>query len=104
MSEEPSKGTTDKILSWVAGQPFNNVLSLILVCAVIYGGWYALTTAIPEHLKQIQSGYERLNDVHSAERERTVQTYDKWIQHFVGDARKSNNTANSSSGTVTRAD
>lgn len=50
----------DKIAAWVTGQPFTNVL-LILILGCVTGGLYgAVKYAVPVHLQQIQAGYERI--------------------------------------------
>jgi hypothetical protein len=66
---------TDRIITWAAGQPFNNVLLLL----ILFGGAWIVTTAVPQHLQQIQRGYESLTESHRDERERTQQLYDKWM-------------------------
>lgn len=56
------------IFDWVKGQPFNNVLIATLLGMLSWLGWYGLTSAIPEHIKTIQSGYERIEAVHNTQR------------------------------------
>jgi hypothetical protein len=70
---------TTQIVSWAAGQPFNNVLLLAILFCIGWGGWYTVTTGIPKHLEQIQKGYESLTESHREERERTQQIYDRWL-------------------------
>lgn len=70
---------TNQIISWAAGQPFNNVLLLAILGCIMWGGWFAMTTAIPAHLQQIQRGYESLTESHREERERTQLLYDRWL-------------------------
>ena len=70
---------TSQIITWAAGQPFNNVLLLAILFCMGWGGWYTVTTGIPKHLEQIQKGYESLTESHRDERERTQQLYDKWM-------------------------
>jgi hypothetical protein len=57
---------THTAADWLKGQPFNNVLLLGLLSVVVYGGYLALTDAIPAHLKQIQDGYKSLADQNAA--------------------------------------
>lgn len=79
MADDDKKAVTTKVIDWAAGQPFNNVLLLLILAG---GGWiayYTVTTAIPAHLQQIQQGYQHLAESHKEERERTLQTYDKWM-------------------------
>jgi hypothetical protein len=73
---------TDRIITWAAGQPFNNVLLLL----ILFGGAWIVTTAVPQHLTQIQKGYESLTESHRDERERTQQLYDKWMNRTHIDA------------------
>ena len=80
---EKDKTVTAQILSWAAGQPFNNVLLLMILSTFSYGLWFGMQTAIPSHLKQIQDGYEKLVESHKDERERTIQTYDKWVDRMT---------------------
>jgi hypothetical protein len=68
-----------QIITWAAGQPFNNVLLLAILFCIGWGGYYTVTTGIPKHLEQIQKGYESLTESHRDERERTQQLYDKWM-------------------------
>ena len=78
MNDETPK-ITSQIITWAAGQPFNNVLLLAILFCMGWGGWYTVTTGIPKHLEQIQKGYESLTESHRDERERTQQLYDKWM-------------------------
>lgn len=80
---DQDKSLTTQALAWLTGQPFNNVLLVGIFAAIAWGGHYAITVAIPGHLRQIQSGYrEVVEDCqrrHQEEREATVRTYDRWI-------------------------
>ncbi len=67
---------------WVLGQPFTNVLLLMILAAVGWGGYYALTVAVPAHLKLIQTGYEKMEDSHRGEREDRVKAYDRWMERI----------------------
>lgn len=73
------KTLKDIVVKYVAGQPFNNMLLIAILTMIGWLGHYALTIAIPEHLRQIQSGYETLNTSHEAERGRTLEMYDRWL-------------------------
>lgn len=75
----PQRELLEKFVGWAFGQPFNNVILLLILAAGAWGGRYFVTEAVPLHLKQIQDGYERLTKSHETERERTLQTYDKWL-------------------------
>lgn len=82
MSEDP-KPVVSQILSWASGQPFNNVLLLLILGTFAYSLWFAMNQVIPSHLNQIQKGYESLVESHKDERERTILTYDKWVDRMA---------------------
>lgn len=67
-------------VQWATGQPFNNVLLIAIFCGGAYAGHYLMTVAIPSHLKQIQDGYERIEESHKADRQLIIEQYDKWFQ------------------------
>jgi len=83
MTEDNNKTVASQVITWAAGQPFNNVLLLAILGCIMWGGWFCITTVIPKHLEQIQKGYESLTESHRDERERTQQLYDKWISRQV---------------------
>lgn len=66
-------------IAWVAGQPFNNVLLILILGSGLWACHYALTVAVPAHLKQIQEGYERIEESNSRDRNMIIQQYDKWF-------------------------
>lgn len=80
MTDESKQNLTSQVVSWAAGQPFNNVLLLAILGAIMWGGWFAMTTAIPSHLRQIQEGYESLTDAHREERKELRDTYGQWMK------------------------
>lgn len=90
-----NESTTSQIIKWASGQPFNNVLLMTILASFGWACWHGITTAIPSHLKQIQAGYESLDDKHTTEREQSrldriterkllVETYDKWFERISG--------------------
>lgn len=79
VTDESKQNLTSQVVSWAAGQPFNNVLLLAILFCIGWGGWYTVTTGIPKHLEQIQKGYESLTESHRDERERTLELYDRWM-------------------------
>lgn len=89
MTDDSNKNITAQVVSWAAGQPFNNVLLLAIFMSIGWIGHYSMTVAIPKHLEQIQHGYEALTESHREERERTQQLYDRWMNR-TGDAGQHN--------------
>jgi hypothetical protein len=83
---EENKTITTQIINWAAGQPFNNVLLLAIFASIGWIAHFAMNTAIPAHIQQIQKGYESLTESHRDERERTQQLYDKWMNRTHIDA------------------
>ncbi len=84
MADDDKKAITSKVVDWAAGQPFNNVLLLAIFAFMAYGTYFAMNTAIPKHLEQIQQGYQSLVESHKEERQRTLETYDKWMNSKIG--------------------
>lgn len=75
-----------KITEWATSQSFNNILLCAILMAIGWGGWYAITTAIPAHLRMIQTGYETIIEEHRAERGRIIDAYDNWIDRISSHA------------------
>lgn len=93
MPDESKSNLTSQVVAWAAGQPFNNVLLLAILGAIMWGGWFAMTTAIPSHLKQIQQGYESLTEAHREERKELRETYGQWMQKQTTAAHSATSTA-----------
>jgi hypothetical protein len=85
----------DKIILWAAGQPFNNVLLLL----ILGGGAWLVIDRVPVHLNMIQNGYREVIETvnkqhgeerkemlenHREERERSQQFYDKLMDRVAG--------------------
>lgn len=70
------------VLVWVAGQPFNNVLILIGLLMIAWIAHYTVTVAEPARLKNIQEGYQRIEESNSKDRLLIIQQYDKWFDHI----------------------
>lgn len=51
-----------QFVTWLTGQSFNNVLLVLILGAILYGGWWGITVGVPQHLQQIQAGYRESND------------------------------------------
>lgn len=67
------------LIRWAIQQSFPAVMLLVQTGVIMYMGWYAINTAIPQHLRSIQDGYDKQEAVHqkiindvvaSAEKER----------------------------------
>ena len=72
MADEVKSGLID----WVKGQPFNNVLIMALLLMIGWLGFYGITSAIPEHIKAIQTGYERIETSHEKQIETITKTFE----------------------------
>lgn len=70
------------VMSWASGQPFNNVMLMAIFSALCWITYFAVTVAIPEHLKHIQEGYEKLEKGNMEERQETIEVYDKWFERM----------------------
>lgn len=96
MADESAKSSAiDKIICWAAGQPFNNVLLLL----ILGGGAWLVIDRVPVHLNMIQNGYrevietankqhaderKEMMDNHREERERSQLFYDKLMDRVAG--------------------
>jgi len=80
VTDEADKSIKSMAASWVAGQPFNNVLLIAIFAAIAWFGHYELTTARPANLKQIQDGYQSLTEAHREERKELRETYGQWMK------------------------
>jgi len=72
-----------KAVDWMTGQSFNNVL---LLCILVAGGWaihFAITDAIPKHIREIQDGYKTLQEQHIQERETIRNQFDLWLERII---------------------
>jgi hypothetical protein len=83
VSDENS-GVQAKVVQWLTGQSFNNILLVAILLAIGAGGKYCLDVVVPAHIKMIQYGYERIDDAHRAEREETLKVYDRWLDLVAG--------------------
>lgn len=55
------------VVQWFTGLSFSNALLVLILAAVCWVG-YAAIGAIPEHIREIQAGYERIEASHREER------------------------------------
>ena len=83
MTDTPNKSIPQLVAEWASGQPFTNVLLAALLSMMSWLGYYSLTVAIPEHLQQIQKGYERIDADDRADRASIRDQYEKWIEKIM---------------------
>lgn len=83
MADKTPNGWVERVVIWLTGQPFNNALLILILGCICYGGWYAMETAIPSHLRSIQSGYETINTQHREERLITEESHTKQVERIV---------------------
>lgn len=65
------------LVQWLAQQGASTVLLTGILCAIAYGGYYGMHTAVPAHLNQIQQGYTELGERHEKVVERIITAQDK---------------------------
>lgn len=83
MTDTPNKSIPQLVAEWASGQPFTNVLLAALLSMIAWLGYYSITVAIPEHLQQIQQGYERIDADDRADRASIRDQYEKWIEKLM---------------------
>ena len=69
----------DAGVKWLLSQPFTNVLLVVLIVMIAWGGHYSITIAIPQHLKSIQDGYEKIDTAARMERKELRSQYESWF-------------------------
>lgn len=81
MNGEPidieGKSLRDIGVRWLASQGASTILLTGILCAIGYGGWYGMHTAVPAHLDQIQKGYTELGERHEKVVDRIITAQDK---------------------------
>lgn len=79
LTDDEIEKTTYKVLvfRWLAKQGVVTVLLCSILSSMIYGGYYAITTAIPAHIKQIQEGYDRIAAEHCKAVDRVTASQDR---------------------------
>lgn len=92
------KTALQQVIAWASGQPFNNVLLSAILGAIGWCGYWAIAVGVPSHLRQIQEGYQRIQDEnrqliermdaqHYDERKQILSTYDRWIDRQTNQKR-----------------
>lgn len=77
MPDDSNKGMIDKAWTWLAGQPFNNVLLVAILGVLCYGAYWTVNNAVPAHLRQIQAGYAEQAGSYERVSKHRDETYDK---------------------------
>jgi hypothetical protein len=80
------------VVQKLLGQEMNTIMLVLLLAAWCYAFWWAMTTGVPAHLKQIQDGYREVAAEHSKAQTELQQTFEKTLdrierkvtQHTVG--------------------
>jgi hypothetical protein len=83
MSSGIQEAATKGLVDWAKGQPFTNVLLTAIFAAGCWFFYFGLNVAIPSHIKSINDSHERIEASHKNEREKTIETYDKWVGQIV---------------------
>lgn len=76
-TDEP-KTIIAAVLRWAGTQPFNNLITAVLlleVAAVGYGVYQVVVTEIPKQIASIQSGYEKQERSHTEQLDRVLATW-----------------------------
>lgn len=76
--EEISKSSLWSLaVRWLWKQGPTTVLLFLILGAITWGGHYSITTAIPQHLQQIQKGYENVIEQATTEHRKVVDSIEK---------------------------
>ena len=62
---------------WLSHQGVVTVLLFLILGSIIYGGYYGMTTAIPQHLNQIQTGYQDVIEQATTEHRKAVEAIER---------------------------
>lgn len=79
MAEEESAKTTiiKGVFTWLNGQPFNNVLIILLIAVITWAVYDAQHNVIPAERKAIEQMVERVEDRQSKQIDRICESFDK---------------------------
>lgn len=69
-------------IRWLSSQPFTNVLLIVQMFAMAWLLWYAITTAVPQHLQLIQDGYDRQQAKHRESLQIVIDSYEKTLDRI----------------------
>lgn len=97
MPEQPTaiESIKTSVVQKLLGQEMNTIMLVVLLAAWCYAFWWAMTTGVPAHLKQIQEGYREVAVEHSKAQTEIQQTFEKTLdrierkmsEHAIGSAR-----------------
>ena len=65
------------IFTWLNGQPFNNVLIILLIAVITWAVYDAQHNVIPAERKAIEDMVERVEERQSEQIDRICQSFDK---------------------------
>lgn len=78
-----STGDSEKItlarmlMEWIKGQPFNNVLVILLIAVIAWAVYDAQHNVIPAERQAIQSMVEKVEQTQAKEIDRICESFDK---------------------------
>jgi hypothetical protein len=78
------------LVRWLFGQEANTILLFLILGSIAWFAKYCVDTAVPAHLRMIQTGYERVASQHAAEVrdlresfERTAERQERLMREIV---------------------
>lgn len=72
------KGITQKLL----GQEANTLILIACLCGFGYVFWWAITTGVPLHLKEIKSGYMEVTAEHGKQQAELQKGFEKTLDRI----------------------
>lgn len=81
---EDNRSIVSHAVDWLKGQTFNNVLLVLILLAIGWACHFGMTEALPKLIQQVQNGYQVIDTLDRAERERDRQFYDKVYDRLEG--------------------
>ena len=81
--EKPSLNWREIGMRWVSEQSLPTVLLLVLIGSMAWTVYHVVHDVVPEHLKQIQSGYDRMAESHEKAITKVVESHEKDRQLFM---------------------
>ena len=78
----PKLPLKELLIRWILSQGVSTILLMAILFGVYRGMDYAMDVAIPEHLRQIQSGYEKIENNHTKEVEALRKTFETSLERL----------------------